>query len=135
MGRLIFAIVSTLMEEAVIAVIVLIGLPRIGVRVPLWGLIVLMIVRGAYAVITYRIGSSALRKKQVSGLTEIVGSRGMVVIPLAPEGMVKVQGELWVAKSADGEIKRGENVVVVGQEGLKLIVRVSDSEKASQSGF
>ena len=125
MGRLIFAIISTLLEEMAIAVIVLWGLPQIGIQIPLWGLIALMVVWGAYSVITYQLGSRVLRRKQVVGLPDMVGSRGEVVNSLAPEGLVRIKDELWIAKSASGEMKPGGEVIVVRQDGLKLVVSES----------
>ncbi|MBI3931703.1 MAG: NfeD family protein [Chloroflexi bacterium] len=127
MGRLILAILSDILEGIAIVVIVLWALPAIDVHLPLAGLIALMVVWGAYSVITYRIGSRALRRKQVVGLPRMVGSRGKVVSPLAPEGLVRIRDELWVAKSANGEMKSGGKVIVVGQDGLKLVVRDSSS--------
>ena len=122
-GRLIIAIISTLLEEAALAVIVLWGLPKLGIHIPLWVLILVMLGWGAYTVITYRMGSRALRRKPVHGLTAMLGSEGEVVSPLAPEGMVRIKGELWRAKSASGRMDTGEEVTVVEQDGLKLIVR------------
>jgi len=122
-GRLIIAIVSTTLEEAALAVGVLWGLPKLGIHIPLWVLIIVMVAWAAYTVTTYRIGSRALRKKPVDGLTAMVGSEGEVVSTLVPEGMVRIKGELWRAKSANGEIDTGEEVIVVGQDRLKLTVR------------
>jgi len=116
------AIVSTLIEETALVVIVLLGLPHLGIRIPLAGLIALMVAWGAFSVITYRMGSRALRRKPVVGLPAMVGSKGKVVSPLVPEGLVKIKGELWVAKSTSGRIDIGEKVTVVGQDGLKLDV-------------
>ena len=121
-GRLIIAIVSTTLEEAALAVGVLWGLPKLGIHIPLWVLIIVMLAWGTYTVITYRMGSRALRKKPVDGLMAMVGSKGEVVSPLVPEGMVRIKGELWRAESASGEIDTGEKVTVVGQDRLKLIV-------------
>jgi len=133
-GRLILAIISTILEETAIVVIVLWGLPQIGVHIPLAGLIALMVVWGTYSVITYRMGSRALMKKPVISLPDMVGGKGKVVSPLAPEGLVKIKSELWVAKSASGEIEAGAEVIVVAQDRLKLIVRATspadDLEKA-----
>jgi len=126
-ARLIWAITSTLIEEVAIVVIVLWGLPRIGVQVPLWGLITLMVVWIAQAVITYRIGSRALRKKPVISLPDMVGSKGEVVSPLTPEGLVRIRGELWVAKSVSEAMNPGGKVIVVGQDRLKLVVRDSST--------
>lgn len=134
MGRLILAIISTILEEASILVIVLWGLPRIGIRIPLWGLIALMVVWGTYSVFTYQLGSQALRRKQMVGLPDMIGSRGEVVSPLAPKGLVRISGELWVAKSAGGEIEPGGEVIVVGQDGLKLVVRESSPTNDLREG-
>ena len=124
-ARLVLAIVSTLMEEAALAVIVLLGLPHLGIRIPLAGLIALMAAWGAFSVITYRMGSRALKRKPVVGLPGMVSSKGKVVSPLAPDGVVRIKGELWEAISEEGSINTGEKVTVVGQDGLKLVVRKS----------
>ena len=52
--------------------------------------------------------------------------------PLAPEGVVKVRGELWKAAAANGEIETGKRVEVVGLEGLKLLVKEKGSAKESE---
>ena len=127
-GRLIIAIISTVLEEAVLAAGVLWGLPRLGIHIPLWVLIIVMLAWGAYAIITYRMGSRALLKKPVDGLTDMVGSKAKVVSPLAPEGVIKIKGELWVAKSAGRRIEAGEEVIVVGQDRLKLAVRTTNPD-------
>ena len=124
-GRLVLAIISTLLEETALAVIVLLGLPHLGIRIPLAGLIALMVVWGTFSVFTYRMGSRALRRKPLVGLPDMVGSKGKVVSPLAPEGLVRIRGELWVAQSESGEMNSGEEIIVVGQDGLKLVVRKS----------
>ena len=124
-GRLVLAIVSTLLEETALAVIVLLGLPHLGIRIPLAGLIALMAVWGAFSVFTYRMGSRALSQKPVVGLPNMVDSKGKVVRTLDPSGLVRIKGELWEATSAEESINTGEEVTVVAQEGLKLVVRKS----------
>ena len=130
-ARLILAIFSTLLEEAALVAVVLLGLPKLGIEIPLAGLIALMVAWGAYAVISYRIGSRALRKKPELGLPDMVGTKGKVVSPLVPEGLISIRGELWIAKSAGGRMDTGEEATVVEQDGLKLTVRKSSiSEEA-----
>ena len=121
--RLIFAIISTVLEEAALVAVALWGLPQIGIEIPLPGLIVLMVVWGGFAVFTYRMGSQALRKKPMVDLPVAVGTKGKAVRQLVPDGMVRIKGELWEAKSAHGNIKVGEEVVVIGHDGLELIVK------------
>ena len=125
-GRLILAISSTILEEVAIAVIVLLGLPHLGIHIPLWGLIAFMAAWGAYAIVTYRMGSRALLKKPEIVLP-LIGIKGKVVSPLAPKGIIRIKGELWQATSVDENIDNGEEVTVVGQDGLKLIVYKSSS--------
>ncbi|AEH24318.1 NfeD family protein [Pyrococcus yayanosii] len=65
----------------------------------------------------------AHRRKAKTGKEEMTGLTGIVIEPLNPEGMVKVRGELWRARSRDGKkIDVGEKVKVVDMEGLTLIV-------------
>ncbi len=106
---------------------VLWGLPLLGVHIPVWVLIIVMVVWAAYAIFTYRKGSHALRRKPINGLLNMVGSKGEVVSPLTPEGVVRIGGELWTAKSAGGRIKPGEEVTVVEQDRLKLVVHKSNA--------
>jgi membrane-bound serine protease (ClpP class) len=63
--------------------------------------------------------------KQTAGVSELIGLRGKVATPLAPEGKVFVRGEYWNA-SADEEIASGESVEVTAVEGLHLRVRRSE---------
>lgn len=133
--RLILAIVSTLLEEIALVVIVLWGLPQLGIQLPLGGLIALMVAWIALSILTYRMGSRALRKKPINGLPAMVGCTGKVVSPLDREGLIKIRSELWVAKSLAGRIETGEAVTVVGQDGLKLSVsRVSPDKSAPPKG-
>ena len=123
--RLIWAIVSTMLEETAIAVVALWGLPQLDIHIPLPALIVIMVAWAAFAVFTFRKGTQALKRKPVVGLSDMVGSKGKVVDQLDPQGMVRIKGELWEAISVGGKVSTGKEVTVVGQDGLKLIVRRS----------
>jgi membrane-bound ClpP family serine protease len=123
--RLTLTILATLVEEIAIVLIVLLVLPRFGIHIPLPGFIGMMAGLGVYAVISYRLASRALRKKPMVGLATMVGSKGKVVSPLVPAGVIKIGDELWEAKSAGRKINTGEEVIVVEQDGLKLVVRKS----------
>jgi membrane-bound ClpP family serine protease len=121
--RLIVAIVTTILEEAALAAIVLWGLPALGINLNVGVLIALMAALAAFAVTIYRLGSRALGRKPVVGLPDMVGAVGRVVSDLAPEGTVRIKGELWEARAEGRKINAGADIIVVGQEGLKLIVR------------
>ncbi len=121
--RLTLAIISTILEEVAIGVIVLWGLPQLDIRIPLWGLVIIMIAWAAYSVFTFRIGTRALMRGDVIGLPNMISCKGTVVSPLTPEGLVRIYGELWIATSAGSEMDRDEQVIVVSQDRLKLVVQ------------
>jgi membrane-bound serine protease (ClpP class) len=122
-ARLILAIVSTLAVEAALFTIWRWVLPEWEIEIPLAVLIGVMIFWAIFAVVDFWFVTRTLRRQAVIGLPTMIGSRGKVMAPLAPEGQVRIRGELWGAESIDSNIDRGEEVLVVGQDGLKLIVR------------
>ena len=124
-GRLIVAILSNLLEEAALAVIVLWGLPQFGYYLPLPGLITLMVLWLAVSVFIYRAGSRALRLKPAFDLPLMIGSKGKVVSPLVPDGLVRIKGELWMARARGKQIEAGAEIIIIDQDGLKLVVRRS----------
>jgi len=80
-------------------------------------LLALFFIFGAAAVV------KAHRRKPEAGSEELIGEVGKVVEDLTPEGVVKVHGELWKARSRDGSVIRvGEKVRVVEVNGLTLTV-------------
>jgi membrane-bound serine protease (ClpP class) len=62
-------------------------------------------------------------RKQITGREGIIGEQGKVVEPLTPVGVITIKGEYWSAKSVDDIIEAGENVEIVGLEGLTLRVK------------
>jgi membrane-bound ClpP family serine protease len=58
------------------------------------------------------------------GITKVpLGTVGSVRTPLSPSGVVDLLGEQWTGRSRTGEsIAPGRGVVVVGHDGLALIV-------------
>jgi membrane-bound ClpP family serine protease len=121
--RLIIAIVTSLLDEALILGLALWGLPKLGIEIPLPITIVVMVLFGIYATVTFKLGSRVLRMKPLIGLTDMVGCEGLVTEELKPSGCIIILGETWVAKSLDGNIPKGTLVTVVKQEKLKLIVK------------
>lgn len=122
-GRINFAVVIDLLDEAVIVAVIIFGLPLLGVHVPLYVNILIGAAFLMYCVAFYVIGSRVLRKKPLSGFTSMVGTAGRVVNRLNPEGLVRIGSELWQAKAESGTIDAGTDIIVNGQRGLKLVVR------------
>ena len=129
-ARLILAIVSTSAVEVAFVVIWRWVLPEFDMELPLAVLIIVMVFWAIFAVVDFWLVTRILKRQTLIGLPTMVGSKGKVASPLAPEGLVRIKSELWGAESEEGNIKKGEEVMVVEQDGLKLIVRKSNPDKA-----
>lgn len=77
---------------------------------------------------------TALRTQYRRPVTErdnLVGRRALVRAPLAPRGLVFVDGELWTARSGGGPVPAGASVEVVAVDGLCLEVRAVEKLAAA----
>ena len=117
------AVISWMLEEAVLVAVVLWVLPYFNINIPLWGLAILMAALAVHSIIMYRIGRPTFLIRPRVAAEAIIGNEGKVTRRLAPEGYVKVQGVLWKATCDEAELEVGDEVVVVGIERLKLIVK------------
>lgn len=129
-ARLILAIISTALEEVAIYVIWRWLLPELGFELHLGVLIAIMVVWAAFGMALFMFTTRVLKKQALVGLPTMVGSRGKVATSLAPGGLVRIKGELWGAISIDGRLSKGEAIEVVGEDGLKLVVRKVSAEKS-----
>jgi membrane-bound ClpP family serine protease len=126
-NRLILAIASTSAEEFVIYAAWRWLLPQWDIVLPVAALIAAMVVWGIFSVSLFIFTTNALKKQVFAGLPSMVGTVGKAASPLTPEGMVKIKSELWVATTESGDIKKGEAIKVVGEDGLRLVVRKNDA--------
>lgn len=128
-SRLIVAIISTILEEIAIVVIWRWGLPQMDIYLSDFMLIMVMVGWLAYSIFTFWFVTRSLRRELVVGLPTMVGSKGKAVSPLTPVGQVRIKGETWGAESIDRNIDTGEPILVVGEDGLKLMVRRAGNTK------
>jgi len=118
------AILGWMIEEAILVAAVLWLLPLFGINIPLWGLAILMAALAVHSFVMYRVGRPTFLIKPKVAAENIIGEEGRVTRRLAPEGYVKVKGVLWKAICDEAELEIGDEVVVVGIEGLRLIVKL-----------
>ncbi len=122
--RTLLAVFALILDDVAIVLIILLILWRLGLSLPLWALIILVVGLVVLSVILYRLIPPVLKQKQVTGAEGMIDLGGKVVTPLTPEGLIKVRGELWKASSTNNyAINADEEVLVVGLEGLRLFVR------------
>jgi membrane protein implicated in regulation of membrane protease activity len=121
----VLTVATSLLEQAALVAVVLWLLPRAAINVPPWGLILMMIALGIYNCTNYRLGKKALTKKPM--ISPDIGSRGRAATLISPTGYVRVNGELWQASSS-ATIEVGEEIVVVGIDGMKLLIDSTEED-------
>ena len=95
-----------------------------------WGVVVVIVAGIVEALETAFWFWLSKRRKVQMGAETLIGAHGLVTSPLRPEGMVRVQGELWQARS-EGGADPGDEVRVVARDGLVLAVERERSEGAA----
>jgi membrane-bound ClpP family serine protease len=127
--RLVLAIITTTLEELVIYAICRWLLPAYDIRLSVAALVGIMVAWGVFSIFLFVLTTLILKKQTPVSLPSMVGSRGRVTSRLSPEGLVRINGELWVARSSRDDIAVGDEVEVVGEDGLKLLVdKVGESQ-------
>jgi len=128
-----FSLVSTLLEKAVLAAVVLLLLPRFGINIPVRLLIPFMVAWTVYSYITFRLGKKVIDRTPLVGAETLISTRGIATTPLSPEGYVRVGSELWRACSLAGEINEKVEVTVKDRKELTLLV-VPSTGTSSDNG-
>ena len=97
--------------------------PEIGFRVSWW--VIVPTVATTTGIFAFAVGAGvrALYRKPTTGYAGLVGEVGAARSALAPTGDVFVSGELWRAVAEGEPVAEGEQVTIIGVEGLTLKVR------------
>ncbi len=114
-----------LLDEAVAVGLVLLVLWALGIKLPLPIIIVIALLLGVVVFITHKVIIPSFHKKKITGSEGMIGLKGEVVKPLTPVGVVRVGDEYWKAKSVDKDIAAGEEVEILGLNGLTLRVTLT----------
>lgn len=94
----------------------------------LWIQIVVFVAVSAVAVIATRplVKKMVNKKAEPTNADMVIGQTGIVtekIDNLAPSGLVKVNGSVWTARTADGSvIEENEKVIIKEISGVKLLV-------------
>lgn len=127
---LVLTIIISLVPEAIILLVLLFVLPRFGIEIPLWLIVTLVLISSIITYVLYR----TLKKTPLLGFDSMIGKNGMTVNQIASKGTVKIGGELWAAEVDGDNIEAGEEVIVMGQTGLKLKVIKKPKDNRVTSG-
>ncbi len=85
-------------------------------------IIPVVVLAAAFSFFVVGMGIRAIRGRPVTGSEGMVGLIGVAKTPLAPEGKVVVQGEIWDAVSETPQ-QPGDKVKVIRMDGLTLYVQ------------
>lgn len=100
-----------------------------GFRVSWWLLGATLTVVAGGLIVAMTAGARALTRPPMLGAAGMVGATGVARGPLAPDGQVRVGGELWRAVAEGADIEDGAAVRVIGVDGLTLkVVRAGEPE-------
>jgi len=90
------------------------------------------IVVSVFLIIVIRAVYKVHRKKPVTGSIGMVGTIGIVIENLNPEGLIKTHGEIWKALSLDNKtIKKGSTVKIISVEGLLIhVMQIENTDQA-----
>lgn len=115
-------VIVSLLDDAAIVAAVYLLLHFLKIPIPWWFNVIIALGVAGFAYVIHKSVIPALHRKKTTGAEGMVGLIGTVIEPLTPAGTVRVNGESWTAKSAHGNIDRGQQVEVTGIEGLTLKV-------------
>jgi membrane-bound ClpP family serine protease len=129
----IYSLMLAILEQLALVAAVLRILPEIGINIPVWGLLLMMVALCAYSVLSYRLGKKAMERSPL--IWPAVGSKGRATTPLAPSGYALIGTELWKASSTGADIDRGTEVVIVRVEGTQLFVTGRNDTNKLKNGW
>jgi len=127
MGRIkaksLLKLLALMADEIILGVFIFLILPQMGVEIPIGAalLVLAVILAKDFLIAPFLLGGGADRKPK-TGPEGLIGRTALVVEALSPEGLVKLDGELWRAECISGMAKRGERVKVADVRGTKLLV-------------
>ncbi len=118
-----FTILASLLDDAAVALIVLLILWLLKIPISLAIIIFLLLLFVVAILVMHRLIIPTLHKKVVTGSEGMIGLKGKAIEALVPEGLIRVSGEYWKARADDENVAVGEQVEIVGLDGLTLKVK------------
>ena len=112
-----------LLDEAAVVAVVFIILWALDIKIPLPVVIPVALVLGALVFIIHKAVIPTFHKKRITGSEGMIGLKGEVTQPLIPIGTIRVGSEYWKARTVGENIAIGEEVEILGLEGLTLKVK------------
>ena len=91
-------------------------------RVSLWLIGAMVALSAAVFLYLLKDAVKVLKRRALQDTASLIGQKGTCLRSASPIGIVHVDGENWTARCAEGSVKKGETVHVIGLYGLSLVV-------------
>src|SRR4030067_1546932 len=95
----IYSVSRLLFEELALAAIAFWLLPRFGIKISLWLIIVFMVVWAIYSYVISRLVAKVVGQATAVGPWTLIGVTGITITPLFPKGYVRIGTERWKVRS------------------------------------
>lgn len=79
-------------------------------------------------ILIFATGFKAQFKRVKTGKEALIGAKGVVTTDLKPKGEVRVFSEFWEATAQGQTIPSGQEVEVVGMDGMTLVVKPAEQK-------
>ncbi|WP_297501162.1 NfeD family protein [Thermococcus sp.] len=131
--RSLLKFMALMADEVVVGLFLIWVLPSFGVKVPLWvvAVVIAVLLAKDFRVVPFILRGGLSTRPQI-GSESLIGRTAVVVEDLKPEGLVKVDGELWSAVCLNGNAMRGEKVAIVRVRGTRVLVERRASPEPGQ---
>ena len=116
-------VLASFIDDAAILALIFLGLWYFHVKITWTIILVVGLFMVGFFFIMHKAVIPSLRRRKVTGAEGMVGLTGTVTESCRPKGRVKIKDEYWQAKSVEGDIDAGEEIVVVGIDRLVLEVK------------
>jgi membrane-bound serine protease (ClpP class) len=116
-------VLASFLDDAAILALIFLGLWFFHVKITWPIILIIALVMVSFVFIMHKAVIPSLRRRRVTGAEGMIGMAGKVTEPCRPKGRVKIKDEYWQARSVEGDLDIGENIVVVGIDRLVLEVR------------
>ena len=116
-------VLASLLDDAGAVLLILLVLWFFNITISLPIVILLILLFIALVFVMHKLVIPALHRRKITGSEGMLGLEGRVIKSLAPSGTISVKGEYWTARSNGENIPVGEQVEIVGIDGLTLQVK------------
>jgi len=113
-------------------VLILLAIPLLILLPSPWNLVAFLVLVPLWVLELLGWNRTVKRRRRVVGAQTLIDKEAVAISPCAPDGQVRVDGEIWQARCAAGA-RTGDRLRVIARDGLTLIVEPAPAVGAAPS--